>query len=107
MRANIYPRTVENIKAILLYYFPHEKHSILDGYAVKVYDERIIALNELEWVCEQIHENKELFDHLYPKRKNMPSEISMSYTAVFKDETKWKFSKPGLTRLRTLKQHLG
>ena len=107
MRANIYPRTIENMKAILLYYFPLEKHSIVDEYAAKVYDERIIALNQLEWLCKTIYDNKELLNHLYPNAENMPAKISMSYTAIFEDESKWKNGKPGLIILNTLKEHLG
>ena len=30
MRPDVYPRTLENIKAVLLYYFPKASHSEID-----------------------------------------------------------------------------
>jgi hypothetical protein len=106
MRPDIYSRTLENIKAVLLFYFPNETHGSINNFADKVYDERIIALNQLEWLCEVIDKNKELFRRLYPRRDNMASTISMAFTAVFKQESEWNFSQNGLNILRELKEHL-
>ena len=40
MRPDVYPRTLENIKAVLLFYFPRISHTEIDVNAERVYDQR-------------------------------------------------------------------
>jgi len=46
--SNIYPRSVENIKAILAFYFPFENHTEIAETAVQLHEKRGVDLNQLE-----------------------------------------------------------
>ena len=65
MRPDIYPRTLENITAVLLYYFPKFSHSEIDKNAERVYDQRKFQLNELEHCCEITTKNVDLIRQYY------------------------------------------
>ena len=106
MRPDIYPRTLENIKAVLLYYFPNESHTSINKYAKKVYDSRELPLNELEWLCETIVNNKDLLDELYPKGADMSSLIGNFNEALLNDESTWRRSAVGMKNLRKIKDQL-
>ena len=52
--ANIYPRSIENIRALLLHFFPKHPHSEINEFAHKLYDERKLELIEIEEVARQL-----------------------------------------------------
>lgn len=55
--ANIYPRSIENIRALLLHFFPNHPHSEIDDFALKLYDNRQEELYEIEKICMQVNKN--------------------------------------------------
>jgi hypothetical protein len=106
MRPDIYPRTLENIKAVLLYYFPNEKHSKIDSFGEEIYDNRKIELNVLEYLCQIISENRQFFEELYPHNGGLLS-VNNVYMALFDDESSWNMSDNGKSALRKIKDQLG
>lgn len=52
-----YPRSVENIKALLLYFFPKHPHSEIDDFSIKLYDDRKLELIEIEEVARQVNKH--------------------------------------------------
>ena len=88
MRPNIYPRTVKNIKAVLLYYFPKTSHSEIDKYAERLYDQRILQLNEIEYGSYIISKNRDLISQHY-KVSNLNMLLSVIREVLFKDESTW------------------
>ena len=84
MRPDIYPRTLENIKAVLLYYFPKTSHSEIDKNAERIYDERKFRLNELEYCCEIVSKNENVIRQFY-KVINLNILLIVGYTVLFED----------------------
>lgn len=56
---NIYPRTVENIKSILEFYFPYETHFEIDKTAVQLHEKRGVALNQLEHTAKLVANHRD------------------------------------------------
>lgn len=88
MRPDVYPRTLENVRAVLLYYFPKISHTEIDKNAERVYDERKMKLNELEYACEVISRNKKLVEKNYNMR-GLNIYLMVAYEVLFGDETTW------------------
>ena len=105
-RKNIYPRNVENIKAILLYYFPKEKHTNIDLFSDKLYDERILALNEIEYISEFISKHFLIIEP-YFKLKYVDSAMEVLFATcekiLFQEESEWNISKSGKDNLKALR----
>ncbi len=55
--ANIYPRSVENVRAVLLHFFPKHAHSEINEFSHKLYDERKLELIEIEDVARQVNKH--------------------------------------------------
>jgi len=64
---NIYPRSLENIKAIFLYYFKDIPHSEIDEFSKHIYDRRGLSLNEIKTIASTCINNKSFFEkhHFY------------------------------------------
>ncbi|MDO1514342.1 hypothetical protein Q2T41_16935 [Maribacter confluentis] len=88
MRPNIYPRTLENIKAVLLFYFPKISHGEINASAEKVYDQRKFKLNELEYCCEVLSKNESLIREYY-KSLDLNILLVVGYSVLFEDEKRW------------------
>ena len=88
MRPNIYPRTLENIKAVLLFYFPKISHSEINASAEKVYDQRKFKLNELEHCCAVVSKNEKVIRKYY-KALNLNILLIVGYDVIFEDENNW------------------
>lgn len=56
-QANIYPRTIENINAILDYYFTNSLGSIN-----WLYEQKEIELNQIEFIAKKVSENLEMLN---------------------------------------------
>jgi hypothetical protein len=108
MRTNIYPRTLENIKAVLLYYFPNEKHSAINDFAATLYDDRKLELNEIEFIAEIINTNQEVFDSLFKKNyiNVLETFFNSAHQALFDEENEWSGSDNRLIILKTIKDQL-
>ncbi len=57
--SNIYPRSVENIKAILEFYFQFETHTEITETAVQLYERRGVALNQLEYTAKFVTKHRD------------------------------------------------
>ena len=88
MRPNIYPRTLENIKAVLLFYFPKNSHAEINKNADRVYDQRKFQLNELEYCCEIMTKNVNLVRKYY-SGIDINTLLVVGYDILFEDESKW------------------
>ena len=109
MRPDIYPRTLENIKAVLLYYFPKEKHSAINEYAVELYDERKLDLNKIEYLAEIISNNISLFQSHYKSHilKNvLPSYFNAAHEILYVKESEWNMSNNGKEILKVIRNEL-
>ncbi len=74
---NILPRSIENIKAVLLHYFPNRPHSEIEEYALKLLDEREFQLNEIFEVAKKVNEN---MDYLRTQLQDERLTISNCFT---------------------------
>jgi len=88
MRPDVYPRTLENIKAVLLFYFPKTSHSEIDKNAERVYDQRKFKLNELEYCCEVVSKNEDIIRQYY-RAIDLNTLLVVGYDVLFEDEKKW------------------
>lgn len=88
MRPDVYPRTLENIKAVLLYYFPRASHSEINENAERVYDQRKFKLNELEYCCAIVSKNERIIRQYY-SAINVNTLLVVGYDVLFKDESQW------------------
>jgi hypothetical protein len=105
LRNDIYPRTLENIKAVLLYYFPEEKHSTINIYAAKLYDERVFQINEIEYIAEIIYNHSAIFKKHYHDL-SIQATFNACYNALFVAEENWNISKNGVVIFKTIKEEL-
>ena len=88
MRPDVYPRTLENIKAVLLYYFPKASNSEINENAERVYDQRKFKLNELEYCCAIVSKNEKLIRQYY-KVIDINTLLVVGYDVLFKEEGSW------------------
>tara|TARA_R110000796_G_scaffold133143_1_gene248677 strand:- start:58 stop:378 length:321 start_codon:yes stop_codon:yes gene_type:complete len=88
MRPDIYPRTIENIKAVLLFYFPKTSHSEIDVNAERVYDQRKFKLNELEYCCDVVSKNEKVIRQFY-KALDLNMFLVVGYDVLFEEEISW------------------
>ncbi|PVW16270.1 hypothetical protein [Marixanthomonas spongiae] len=88
MRPDVYPRTLENIKAVLLHYFPKTSHTEIDKNAERIYDQRKFKLNELEYCCEVVTKNVDVIREYY-KALDLNILLIVGYDVLFEDEKKW------------------
>jgi len=88
MRPDVYPRTIENIRAVLLYYFPKTSFSEIDKNAERVYDERKFKLNELEYCCEIATKNVDLIRQYYCGI-DVNTLLLVGREVLFEDESTW------------------
>ncbi|WP_338357512.1 hypothetical protein [Yeosuana marina] len=88
MRPDVYPRTLENIKAVLLYYFPKKSHTEINKNAERIYDQRMFKLNELEYCCEIVTKNEDLIRKYY-NGLNINIMLVVGREVLFDDESTW------------------
>ncbi|WP_299061707.1 hypothetical protein [uncultured Polaribacter sp.] len=109
LRNDVYPRTLENIEAVFLYYYPEEKHSTINKYAAKLYDERVMQLNEIEFVSEVIATHSEIIKKHF-KLNFVESAMKVLFNAcsqvLLKQEKDWNISKNGKKDFVALKLDL-
>ncbi|WP_339655339.1 hypothetical protein [uncultured Maribacter sp.] len=88
MRPDVYPRTLENIKAVLLFYFPRISHTEIDVNAERVYDQRKFKLNELEHCCAVVSKNEKVIRQFY-KAVDLNMLLVVGHDVLFKEEICW------------------
>jgi hypothetical protein len=86
---NIYPRTVDNIKAILEFYFPYETHSEIEETALKLYEKRGVALNQLEFTSKFVAEHTKDIAKIIASR-NLWNLMRDTRDALFVAPEKWE-----------------
>tara|TARA_R110002049_G_scaffold168278_2_gene334849 strand:- start:1181 stop:1501 length:321 start_codon:yes stop_codon:yes gene_type:complete len=104
MRPDVYPRTLENIKAVLLYYFPKASHSEININSERIYDQRKFNLNELEYCCEVVSKNEPVIRQFY-KSIDINILLVVGYDVLFKDESSWGGSERTL-KIKAIKNRL-
>lgn len=106
LKENIYPRTAENIEAILLHFFKTEKHSTIKEFSEKLYDERKVDLNEIEYLAARISDNLDWCKANFKNSLNEPLMVRYMKDAiegVFVEEKNWSGREPRFEILRKYK----
>jgi hypothetical protein len=89
MRPDVYPRTLENITAVLLHYFPNKSHTEINKNAERIYDQRKFKLNELEYCAEIVTKNEDLIRQYY-NGLDINILLVIGYDVLFEDESTWR-----------------
>lgn len=104
MRPNIYPRTLENITAVLLFYFPKTSHSEINKNAERVYDQRKLKLNELEYVSCIVSKNVNVIRQYY-KGIDLNTLLVVGRAVLIDEESTWGVGERS-NKLRAIKEGL-
>lgn len=86
--ANIYPRSLENIRALLLHFFPDHSHSEVNDFTHELYNNRRLELNEIEFVARQVQKH---YDVLQADLR--PDQLTLSNAFGYGEDAIYKFPK--------------
>lgn len=86
---NIYPRSVENIKAILEFYFQFETHTEITETAVQLYEKRGVNLNQLEYTAAFLVKHRDEIRKIIGSR-NLWNLMRDTRDALFVPSEKWE-----------------
>ena len=104
MSQNIYPKTYENVRALFIYFFPKAKNSEVDEVALFYYDNRELALNEIEFFAEQTAASEGFFRNEFKNGATIKLKMSYVINALSVPEEKWIGLGPGLAITKRLKE---
>ncbi len=103
---NIYPRTLENIKFVLLHYFPTGTHSEIEEEAARINENRGLELNQIEFAAKNVAEHNryisELLDH---KGLSLHNLINYGTQALY-DFPNENSTKSRKDKIAILREHL-
>lgn len=85
---NIYPRSRENISAILIHYFPQESDNTIGQSVNQFLENKTFSLNQIEFGAKFASENKHLLDQAKISKQPYP-RIKFALEAVFFPESEW------------------
>lgn len=100
---NIYPRTIENVRAIFLYFFPTAKNSDVDEATSEFYDDRRYDLNLIEFYAEMVADNEDFFKVEFKGTASIVLKMRYLINAYSINEKDWVGLKPGLAITKRLK----
>lgn len=103
LKNNIYPRSLENIKAILDFYFKEYSISAVSEYATLLHDERKWSLDKIEAYAYIISESRAFFADEFNTPSTLANLMNYTYQAIELNKEDWKGSISG--RLRILKAY--
>lgn len=97
---NIYPKTEENLKAILTYYL--DKHLLFEKKEAIIFlrENETLSINQIEFIAKKLSESwNQLFKNFFKEKTTSYTNI-MNYgiCALVLPESKWKFSKGSSAR---------
>ena len=100
---NIYPRSKENIMAILEHYFPTTSDKLIEESLGQFLENKRLSLNQIEFGAKFILENEELLDEA--EFSNLPSaRIHYALMAIFSPRKDWRTSGNNTKRLEHFRQ---
>ena len=100
---NIYPRTIENVRAIFLYFFPTAKNSAIDEATSEFYDDRNFGLNLIEFYAEMVADNDVFFEVEFKGTASIVLKMKYVIDAYSITEEDWLGSKPGIAITKRLR----
>lgn len=98
---NIYPKTEENLNALLLFYFG--KYDLTMENAIEdLITKTSLSLNQVEFIVRKLSESyKVLFEDFFKNKKpTVTNLINYGIEALTIDEAKWQGSKPRLAKIK-------
>ena len=100
---NIYPRSKENIRAILDHYFPTTSEKLIEESLAKLVENKKLYLNHIEFGARFIKENEKLLDQA--DFAELPSaRIHYALMAVFQPRKDWSTSGANTQRLEHFRE---
>ncbi len=100
---NIYPRSEENIRAILDHYFPATSDKWIEESLGQFLETKKLSLNQIEYGAKFILKNKQLLDQA--DFSNLPSaRIHYALMAIFQPRKNWHTSGKNTERLEHFRQ---
>lgn len=95
---NIYPRSGENIKAILDYYFSNVENELIEGSLEQLLKNKMLSLNQIEFGANFISKYKGLLDEA--EFSKLPSaRLHYAIMAIFYPRKEWSTSGTNMKRL--------
>ena len=96
LKNNVYPRSLENIKAIVSYYFKGYKLSEIEEFAFQIYDDNKLSLDRIEYYAYLISQSDQFFKH-HLKGSGLTISNLYNYTSqvIEKEEDNWEGSESG------------
>ncbi len=98
---NIYPKTEENLNALLFFYFA--KYDLPMENAIEdLISKTSLSLNQVEFIVRKLSESyKILFEDFFKNKKTTATNlINYGIEALTIDEAKWQGSKPRLAKIK-------
>jgi hypothetical protein len=102
LKNNIYPRSLENIRAILDFYFKEYSLSEVTEYANSIHDERKWSLDKIEAYAYIISESRAFFADAFNTPSTLANLMDYAHQAIDLNEKDWKGTVSG--KLRILKE---
>ncbi len=103
---NIYPRTLENVRYILLHYFPTRTHTEIEEEAAWIYENRGLELNQIEFAAKNVSEHYQYISELLDN-KGLSFHNLMNYgTQALYDFPKENMSTSRKDKIAKLREHL-
>ncbi len=100
---NIYPRSEENIRAILDHYFPTTSEKLIEESLHQLVENKKLYLNHIEFGAKFINENEKLLDEA--NFSKLPSaRIDFALMAIFQPRKDWHTSGKNTERLEQFRQ---
>jgi hypothetical protein len=101
LKNNIYPRSLENISAILNFYFKDYPISEVDECATLFHNDRKLSLDQIESYAYTVSESKMFFAEEFKTPSTIHNLIDYVHQVIELRENQWQGSSSG--RLKTLK----
>jgi type I site-specific restriction-modification system R (restriction) subunit len=105
LKNNIYPRSLENINAILNFYFKDYPISQLEDCATLFHNDRKLSLDQIESYAYTVSESKMFFEEVFKTPSTMHNLIDYVHQVIELPEGQWQGSVSG--RLKILKEYKG
>lgn len=102
LKNNIYPRSLENITAVLNFYFKDYPISEVEDCATLFHNDRKLSLDQIESYAYTVSESKIFFEEEFKTPSTIHNLIDYAYQVIELPEGQWTGSISG--RIRILKE---
>ena len=107
LKNNIYPRSSENIKAILDFYFKDYSISDVSEYATLIHNERKWSLDEIEYFAYIVSESTVFFAEALKTPPTLSNLFNYTQQTICLKEVEWRGSVSGTKSiLKAFKSYL-